>query len=1600
MKGDHIMKKVKSILLSVIVLTTICASQAWADDLSGYIINAVGSRATSLSTGTWYLLYNTTTEKYLYNDGAAWRVGTPSYTLGETSAENIKAYLFQVGTAYTYNNGRANGTLKNGNDYYMTITKSEPQYSLNCTTTSGTIYYDYQTITYASDGTRWVYLSSSTSTSPTLRKSASNTWQWIPVTLAAAGTSHTLTFQFFYDANNNGSCDSGEEKGDVQTKQVTEGTIITSVTLPTMPAAAQLTSPRFGIGTPTWANCIEDHLGAVTTNATFHISIPDDMSRIAWNRVASQTSDIANWYNLRGEARKSVGNGGWYAYNDGGTVHFEKTTETDVQTDCWGLVGNPYDGFLIVNADAGLENPLTVNSLNVTQTKYKLYLPSWSGTAGTKYFINATQGFCFSEDGISTLSHSSSGTIVLENGSWSGSVNFSVAREYDGTWWVEPAAPEFEGDISVKVIYNYWYDEDEDGEVGEGEIKYTQNTKTYPGMDMPTPDYSHFGIKYTVPAACSGVVPSGGKTVTIPLEDDMSVVKWTKTASQKSDVQYWFNMHMNATVSGGGATTKGYYVYNKDNTNNDIYYDATASEANTYMWALVGNPYKFKVLNYAEAWGYSLKSNATSGDDDTHGATVSSGDYYFEAFTPSYTAGAGYIPASQGFCLQPEGTSWFLNLRSTTVMGSWTNHDEGSTMWVDHYVTFKEVSVDDYVIQNAETSKWASYNGETTALSQIADYPDPDRSVWHLTAPTGITTYFYYRTYGNIPATLDGKTYAALEGEDLSTWKMLSTVNSYSTTAKNWYTRNDPNYGVLYNISSKDDFSGSTCWTNNGGTAVAGNGGYTAEGSRWRMITVDDYYQQALDYLNNLIGGLTPSDEPFCVKRSKHAELVALIWTDEEYATKTSPEKVERANEMLQQSLTLADYNELPTGRYLIRNYWKVYQNDDETFLASLGEPMGVCEEGISYWNVWDATNSGETTTGNGIWQYTLQNEGNRYVFTPGQDFTSTMTTDNGYIYGTNYKVDNTSQDLRMYPAQYFYPNITGPYCVIATPAKITSTNEYDRMWMWAYSDHVIYGGVTQEGFEYTQSIWQFIPLNRSTITDEYGTHEGENQMIQRVISDLGGHVGGVITLDNVGSTDCLQDIVNLADGAATAIVNGADTYTFTPNETSLAGYTAQTFSTANGPLGPQVYKKALQMVAGIKSGSAANFQALDDQHPYFLENMGASRPEFGARLTAVGTGWETDYAANVTGNEGSFWVTVSGTTYKMRNGDDVYIDNNTGTSGQTTAVGSALNFKIEPVIPCVWRIKDNNSSASSAPYLTIGHDANTTNYPLRHYNKEEIFTYWKFMTFNEITAPTMKSPAQDGTYYSTYSYPLNYRIKHDVGGNPTIKAYYCTEAYKNTTSHSLRLHFKEVPVQTVGGDKYYYMEGGQGYLLIGTGQTGSATMDFPIDEEVQTVGSGLPSSAKVHDKNLLVANLKYYKLTDSDYLKMYGLGYYSSQTTVGYYNGEEVKATGLGFYPINTSGHINNNSAYIRTKSFVDGDTTISPAVREANMPAEIWIENEDGTVTAIMEIAEDGTLNDVTEERTNPRYNDNTYDLTGRLVTNPTRGLYITNGKKVLYK
>ena len=80
----------------------------------------------------------------------------------------------------------------------------------------------------------------------------------------------------------------------------------------------------------------------------------------------------------------------------------------------------------------------------------------------------------------------------------------------------------------------------------------------------------------------------------------------------------------------------------------------------------------------------------------------------------------------------------------------------------------------------------------------------------------------------------------------------------------------------------------------------------------------------------------------------------------------------------------------------------------------------------------------------------------------------------------------------------------------------------------------------------------------------------------------------------------------------------------------------------------------------------------------------------------------------------------------------------------------------------------------------------------------------------------------------------------------------------------------------------------------------------------------------------------------------------------------------GVGFYKLSASGTIGGNKAYL---------------TYSGSLAREFFSFNEATGISA--------TLNDNVE-----MINDNVYDLQGRSVSQPTKGLYIVNGKKVIIK
>jgi Leucine-rich repeat (LRR) protein len=101
----------------------------------------------------------------------------------------------------------------------------------------------------------------------------------------------------------------------------------------------------------------------------------------------------------------------------------------------------------------------------------------------------------------------------------------------------------------------------------------------------------------------------------------------------------------------------------------------------------------------------------------------------------------------------------------------------------------------------------------------------------------------------------------------------------------------------------------------------------------------------------------------------------------------------------------------------------------------------------------------------------------------------------------------------------------------------------------------------------------------------------------------------------------------------------------------------------------------------------------------------------------------------------------------------------------------------------------------------------------------------------------------------------------------------------------------------------------------------------------------------------------------------------------------------GIGFYPMDSTGEIGPNKAYLQLP------TSALPAASRRI----ILIFDDEEDVTGIKSLNDKGTLDpwSLATEGTQEMINDKAvYDLQGRRVANPTRGLYIKGGKKFIKK
>jgi len=727
---------------------------------------------------------------------------------------------------------------------------------------------------------------------------------------------------------------------------------------------------------------------------------------------------------------------------------------------------------------------------------------------------------------------------------------------------------------------------------------------------------------------------------------------------------------------------------------------------------------------------------------------------------------------------------------------------------------------------------------------------------------------------------------------------------------------------------------------------------------------------------------------------------------------------------ILEKLLNAADsYYQLASGRYLVRNYnFNVEeQGRYEAYLSSLTNPMGVVEEAITYWSIWDID-----SLGNG--EYTMRCEGNRHILTPMRTMDDAEGTrkDDGYLFynadgtndvtrcriGTPNEAGGDVKTLRFYPAVSFQAQIpsaasvSGSYAVIAAKGREAQSRYIQMRLHSGTHDHIVVESPYAQNHnnEGTSFFWQFIPISSASQVNHEGTHHGESDMFLREVNGLEGYVGGVVTLHDVGSVPCLNDIVQLRNAAATALTNGTEL-----NYTS--GYDATTTSAPRDSAGVWAFRDIVKKINNIKTNSATkkyyqdlrpteNIDGVDVTHPFFLENVCGWRPSYGSRLTEFQSDkWHTEPAEDVLSGAGIFYSetgtdATKGAFYKLSNQNGNYLRNNDGNIRRTTDVGQALRFTIDAVIPGMWQMRDIDKT-DGWPYLTITGNNGSVVYDLMYYNFSEISTIWKFSTFNELDDIVLKVDpdavaSSNGTFYATYSFPLNIKV-------PKSKAvpYYCTNAYRstddNTTNANLKVVFDAVKDSS---DGYYYLQANQGYLFKGTKRVESAKTDTVMIKNPVYMSGELPGNYDVSDKNIMVANLTGTTITDDNWASIYALTYNDPRDIIGYYYGNPVNGMGMGFYHIRRGGSLKPQTAYIPRGKFVGKNDEVDPGsgVHETSIPAEMLFEDQDGNIVDRVVVLPDGTWQSQADDAP-------VYDLTGRRVTKPKRGIYIKNGRKVMY-
>ncbi len=256
------------------------------------------------------------------------------------------------------------------------------------------------------------------------------------------------------------------------------------------------------------------------------------------------------------------------------------------------------------------------------------------------------------------------------------------------------------------------------------------------------------------------------------------------------------------------------------------------------------------------------------------------------------------------------------------------------------------------------------------------------------------------------------------------------------------------------------------------------------------------------------------------------------------------------------------------------------------------------------------------------------------------------------------------------------------------------------------------------------------------------------------------------------------------------------------------------------------------------------------------------------------------------------------------------------------------------------------------------------------------------------LTLKTVTDTEDDnyGIYYRTFSNKVGYLMPvtnttDNTTANPV--PYRLTKIAQGDGDGQLTLTFTAL---SANSDSYYEIPAETGILF----RYASGSTSGDLDESITFDGQLIPTdnASSISGTNYLTPQLTAETVTEDNWGQKLALYNYSTSTKLGTNNGTDVNGLGLGFYTLRIGATMSANTAVILAS---DVTTALSESTGTDNnvIAATMIFQDSDDNVDAVETISLKADTNAT----------DAIYDLSGRRVSRPVKGIYIVNGKKVLY-